>query len=53
MAAGKPLYRRIKQLYAFGYIIYETSFNPVIKNRVVLVRVDCLIKNDLARRAGI
>jgi hypothetical protein len=42
MAVGKPLYRRKKQLYAFGYIIYKPSFNPVIKKMVVLVRVSAV-----------
>ena len=34
---GTPFYRRLQQLHKYGYIVYEPSFNPEIKSRVLLL----------------
>lgn len=36
---GAHFYKCIKQLDAYGYIIYEPSFNPAVKSRAILVIV--------------
>ena len=35
IAGGAPFYRCIKQLHRYGYIIYEPSFNPLEKSRIL------------------
>lgn len=37
IAGGTPFHRYLRQLHAYGYIVYEPSFNPVVKSGVVLV----------------
>ena len=36
IAGRGPFCRYIKQLHQFGYIVYEPSFNPAVKSRVML-----------------
>jgi len=36
IGGGTPFYRCIKQLHAYGYIVYEPSFNASLKSRVSL-----------------
>lgn len=37
IAGGTPFYRCLKQLHAYGYIVYEPSFNPAVKSGIALV----------------
>lgn len=36
ITGGTPFYRVIRQLNAYGYIVYEPSFNPAVKSKVFL-----------------
>ena len=36
ISGGTPFYRRLKQLHKYGYLVYEPSFNPVVRSRVML-----------------
>ena len=36
IAGTTPLYRRLRELHAFGYIVYEPSFNPAERSKVFL-----------------
>lgn len=40
IAGGAPFYRCMKQLHRYGYIIYEPSFNPLEKSRILLPAVE-------------
>ena len=40
IAGGAPFYRCMKQLNMYGYIVYEPSFNPMEKSKVLLPVVD-------------
>lgn len=31
-----PLYRRLRELHQFGYIVYEPSYNPAERSKVFL-----------------
>jgi hypothetical protein len=37
IAGGTTFHRCIKQLHAYGYIVYEPSFHAVVKSRAYLV----------------
>jgi hypothetical protein len=37
IAGGTPFYRCIKQLHQYGYIVYEPSFNPWVRSKVILL----------------
>jgi hypothetical protein len=36
IAGGAPFYRCMKQLHRYGYIVYEPSFNPMEKSKILL-----------------
>ena len=36
IAGSTPLYRRLRELHRYGYIVYEPSFNPAVRSRVFL-----------------
>jgi hypothetical protein len=40
IAGRAPFYRCVKQLHAYGYIVYEPSFDPVEKSRIYLPKVE-------------
>ena len=40
IAGGAPFYRCMKQLHRYGYIVYEPSFNPAEKSRILLAAVE-------------
>lgn len=40
IAGAAPFYRCMKQLHRYGYIVYEPSFNPSEKSRIVLPVVE-------------
>jgi hypothetical protein len=35
-----PLYRRLRELHDFGYIVYQPSFNPADRSRVFLTLME-------------
>ena len=35
-----PLYRRLRELHEFGYIVYQPSFNPMDRSRVFLTLME-------------
>jgi hypothetical protein len=40
IAGGNLLYKSLRELHAYGYLVYEPSFNPAVKSRGYLNMLD-------------